>query len=209
MQIPKTILIKNLNKDNEFIVKNNDNITFVIFSAQNEDISGKVMIKIKGSLANVQVLGLIIGVGSQKINLYTLQEHLNQKSVSDLLIKSVLFDSSRLNYEGLIKIAKDAQKSNAYQKNQNLLLGEKAWADSRPKLEILANDVRCTHGATIGNINQEVLYYLKTRGISESKAESLVIDGFFQEVLSRIPDQKIKEKLEKAIITKINKILLN
>lgn len=205
----RVILIDDFNKDKEFTVKNNEDVTFVIFLNSTKDQNGKVLVKVAGSNANVQILGMIIADGNQKVNLYTLQEHLKEKSVSDLLIKSALFGNSKLYYEGLIKIAKDAQKSNAYQKNQNLLLGEKAWADSRPKLEILANDVRCTHGATIGKINQEVLYYLKTRGISESKAESLVIEGFFQEVLSRIPDSKIKAKLEKAIITKINQILLN
>ena len=82
-----------------------------------------------------------------------------------------------------------------------------AWADSRPKLEILANDVRCTHGATIGKIDPEVLYYLKTRGLSEKQAEHLIIEGFFKDILDRIPDQKIVDHLTKKISKTVVKLL--
>ena len=205
----QVIVIDKLSEDLNFTVKESEKKTFVIFLTGEGDQSGKVLITIKGSNADVKILGMIIGQDSQKINLFTLQDHKSPASVSDLFIKSVLFGSSRFFYEGLIKIAPKAAKSNAYQKNQNLLLGATAWADSRPKLEILANDVRCTHGATIGKINQEILYYLKTRGISEKKSETLVIEGFFREVLDRIPDKNIRELLSKEIILKINKNLLN
>ena len=120
-----------------------------------------------------------------------------------------MFDKSRFHYEGLIKIEKGAQKSNAYQKNQNLLLSDKAWAESKPYLEILANDVRCTHGATIGQIDREQLYYLSTRGLTEKEASKLLITGFCQDILDRLPDEKLKASLMKKIETKINLLLSN
>ena len=200
------IVITKLNNDQEFYVSDNEKKTFVIFLSKEKDQSGEVKIIIKGKNARVQILGIIIGFGKQKINLYTLQDHLERESVSDLLIKSVLFDEARLNYSGLIKIEKNAQKSNAYQKNQNLLLSPHSWADSRPKLEILANDVRCTHGATAGKIDPNQLYYLMSRGLTEEVATKLLIEGFFNEVLWRILEPKIQHKLSREINQTISRL---
>jgi len=203
------ILITQIAGQKKFTVGNGENKTFVIFLKDVKDHNCRILIEINGTKANVQVLGLIIGEAAQKINLFTLQDHKKEKSVSDLLIKSVLFGSSRLNYEGLIKIRAGAQQSNAYQKNQNILMSHHAWADSRPKLEILANDVRCTHGATIGKIDGNVLYYLQSRGLSKAQSERLVIEGFFNEVLNRIPDKKMAETLKIDLNKKINENLMN
>lgn len=201
------VIIDKLIKENSFIVQDNENKTFLIFLTENKDQNGDVKIIIDGEKANVQILGIILGSGNQKINLYTLQDHLKRESVSDLLIKSVLFGESRFNYKGLIKIEKKAQKSNAYQKNQNILMSPKSWADSRPYLEILANDVRCTHGATVGKIDKEQLYYLKSRGINEKEGSKMIITGFFQDVLNRISDFTIREELLKKLEAKIPKML--
>lgn len=202
----KVVLINKLVKDKEYFVGDQEKKTFVIFLTGDKDQNGEVKIIIKGRNAEVVILGIIIGTGQQKINLYTLQDHLERESVSDLLIKSVLFDEARLNYSGLIKIEKNAQKSNAYQKNQNLLLSPHSWADSRPKLEILANDVRCTHGATIGKIDPNQLYYLMSRGLNEKDATKLLIEGFFNEVLWRIGEPKIQDKLAKEINQTISEL---
>lgn len=202
-----TIVIDHLQKDQQFTVGKNEKKTFVIFLTEGKAEGGDIIVKIKGSHANVQILGLIIGFGRERIDLYSFQDHVKPESVSDLFIKSVLFDSAKLYYRGLIKIEKDAQKSNAYQKNQNLLLSKGAWADSRPYLEILANDVRCTHGATIGKVDEQQLYYLQTRGLSKESATKLIIEGFYQEVLNRIPDDKIRENLSDRLKKKIRLIL--
>ena len=201
------VLIDNLENNLRFYIKEKENKTFVIFLTNHDDQHGQIEVIINGRNANIQILGVIIGSSDQKINLFTLQDHRQESSISDLLVKSVLFDNSKLYYEGLIKIEKNAQKSNAYQKNKNLLMSANAWADSRPKLEILANDVRCTHGATIGKIDPEVLYYLKTRGLSEKQAEHLIIEGFFKDILDRIPDQKIVDHLTKKISKTVVKLL--
>lgn len=202
-----TIVIDHLQKDLKFKVGNNEKKTFIIFLTNDTEQIGDVKIFIEGEKAKVQILGIIVGQGKQKVELYTLQDHIKPESVSDLLIKSVLFDESKFNYKGLIKIEKDAQKSNAYQKNQNLLLSPKSWADSRPYLEILANDVRCTHAATVGQIDKNQLYYLQTRGLTERIATYLLVDGFFQDVLDRIPDDKIREEVKEKLFNKITVLL--
>lgn len=203
----KISVIDSLSKNKRFIVKSGENRTFFICLTDGESVDGKVEIIIEGKAANVQILGAIVGYGKQIIKLFSLQDHLREESVSDLLIKSVLFEEAKLYYEGLIRIEKGAQHSNAYQKNQNLLLSKTSWADSRPKLEILANDVRCTHGATIGKIGKDELYYLQTRGLGQTAATRLIVDGFFTDVVKRVPDESIQEELSKALTSRINTLL--
>src|SRR3989338_11257592 len=202
-----SIIINNIKKDQQFIVVDNEKKTFVIILTGEKDQVGDVKIIINGKKTEVQILGIIIGHGKQKINLYTLQDHLKPESKSDLLIKSVLFDEAKFYYQGLIKIEKDAQKSNAYQKNQNILMSPKSWADSRPTLEILANDVRCTHGATVGKIDQEQIYYLTSRGLSKKIAQKMLLEGFLNEIILRIPDEKLHDEIRVKIKNKISQLL--
>jgi len=206
-KIEKTIIIDSLNTDKTYSVQSNEHVTYVIFPENKTDETGKIEIKVTGTKANVQILGIIIGQGNQVIRLKTVQDHLGEQSVSDLLIKSALFGSSRFYYEGLIRIEKDAQRSNAYQKNQNLLLSSKAWADSRPYLEILANDVRCTHGATIGKPDQEQLYYLASRGLNGKDATRVILEGFFEDVIRRIPSEEIQNNLRGKALKYIKHLL--
>ncbi|MBI4067440.1 SufD family Fe-S cluster assembly protein [Candidatus Gottesmanbacteria bacterium] len=205
--IGETIIIDKLKKGQEFNVFDAEKKIFLIFLTDANNQHGDVKIQIQGKNAHVQILGLIIGSGDQQIKLYTFQDHQQKESVSDLFIKSVLFDKSRFHYEGLIKIEKGAQKSNAYQKNQNLIMSPQAWAESKPYLEILANDVRCTHGATIGRLDKEQLYYLETRGLSEKEATTLLVQGFCQDILDRLPDKNIKDKLQEKIEKKVRNLL--
>ncbi len=198
-----TVVIDTVEHGMEFIVGANEQKTFVILLCGQVSSDGAVHVRIEGEGATVQILGIILGRATQSIRLYTEQLHEKPSSISDLFIKSVLFDQSKLFYTGLIKIASGAQQSNAYQKNQNLLLSPGAWADSRPMLEILANDVRCTHGATVGTLDEEQLYYLATRGIGRKAASRLVVEGFVSEVLQRIPDEDIQEDCRKKVMTEL------
>ena len=116
----------------------------------------------------------------------TIQRHIAPESTSNLLIKGVFYDESKFIYQGLIRIEKEAQKSHAYQKNQNIIMSDKCFIDSRPFLEILANDVFCTHGSTTGKLNQKQIYYLQTRMLDKSAAEKLIIDGFIREITAKI-----------------------
>ena len=149
------------------------------------------------------VHGFMFGDGRQQFHLHTLQRHLADHCTSDLLIKGCLKDRARSVYQGLIQVAEGAQRTDAYQANRNLVLSDTARADSIPGLEILANDVRCTHGATIGSVDPEQMYYLMARGLPRNQAQRLIVEGFFAPVIDRIPLEEIREHLRQVIQRKI------
>lgn len=150
------------------------------------NLSGEFDFLIKASGVNLDILGLFIGNKDNNFELKTNQYHMAPSSTSNLLIKGVFEGESKFLYQGLIKIEKSGQKSHAYQKNKNLILSPGVYVDSRPFLEILANDVFCTHGSTTGKINEESLFYLKSRGLDQKSAEQLYISGFIQEIVDKI-----------------------
>ncbi|HTM58547.1 MAG TPA: Fe-S cluster assembly protein SufD [Candidatus Udaeobacter sp.] len=156
-----------------------------------------------GSGAQAFVHGFMFGDSRQHFHLHTLQRHLVDHTTSDLLIKGCLKDRARSVYQGLIQVAENAQRTDAYQANRNLLLSDHARADSIPGLEILANDVRCTHGATIGSVDQEQMYYLLARGLHRAEAQRLIVEGFFAPVIDRIPLESVREQLRQAIQHKL------
>ena len=153
--------------------------------------------------AKVYVHGFMFGDGRQHFDMHTLQRHLKDHTTSDLLIKSCLKDRARSVYQGLIQVSEGAQRTDAYQANRNLLLSGTARADSIPGLEILANDVRCTHGATIGTVDADQMYYLMSRGLPSQDAQRLIVEGFFVPVLDRIPLESVREQLRGVIQAKI------
>ncbi|MBI5711044.1 MAG: Fe-S cluster assembly protein SufD [Candidatus Eisenbacteria bacterium] len=156
-----------------------------------------------GPGAQVYVHGFMFGDRRQHFDLHTLQRHRVDHTTSDLLIKCALKDRARSVYQGLIQVAEGAQRTDAYQANRNLLLSETARADSIPGLEILANDVRCTHGATIGSVDPEQMYYLMSRGLPPNEAQRLIVEGFFVPVLDRIPLESVRDQLRGIIQHKI------
>jgi Fe-S cluster assembly protein SufD len=154
--------------------------------------------------ATGRMSGFYFTDGNQHMDLDTQQNHLAPHTTSDLLYKGALKGSSRAVWQGMIHVAPNAQKTDGYQANRNLVLSSKARADSIPGLEILANDVRCTHGATVSRIDPEQLFFLQARGISRLEAESLIVEGFFEPVLQRIPFAGVRGRLREAIKSKIN-----
>jgi Fe-S cluster assembly protein SufD len=134
----------------------------------------------------------------------TQQNHLAPNTTSDLLFKGALLDTSRSVWQGMIYVAPGAQKTDGYQANRNLVLSRKARADSIPGLEILADDVRCTHGATVGKIDQDQVFYLMARGIERVEAERLIVEGFFDPIMQRIPFDGVRERFQQAIHNKMN-----
>jgi Fe-S cluster assembly protein SufD len=156
-----------------------------------------------GPGAQAFVHGFMFGDQRQHFHLHTLQRHQIDHTTSDLLIKSCLRDRARSVYQGLIQVSEGAQRTDAYQANRNLLLSNAARADSIPGLEILANDVRCTHGATIGHVDPDQLYYLMARGLPRNEAQRLIVEGFFAPVLDRIPLDAVREQLRREIERKI------
>lgn len=156
-----------------------------------------------GSGARAYVNGFMFGDARQHFHLHTLQRHLKPHCTSDLLIKCCLKDKARSVYQGLIQVAEGAQRTDAYQANRNLLLSDQARADSIPGLEILANDVRCTHGATLGYVEPEHLYYLMARGLPRVEAQRLIVEAFFEPVIERIPLATVRDRLRGEIERKI------
>jgi Fe-S cluster assembly protein SufD len=142
--------------------------------------------------------------GRQHLDHDTQQNHFAPNTTSDLLFKGALKGKSRSVWQGMIYVAPGAQKTDGYQANRNLILDEQARADSIPGLEILADDVRCTHGATVGKLEEEPLFYLKSRGIPQKEAERLVVEGFFDPIMQRIPFEGVRERFQAAILQKMS-----
>ncbi|MBI5840008.1 MAG: Fe-S cluster assembly protein SufD [Chloroflexi bacterium] len=142
--------------------------------------------------------------GKQHLDHDTQQNHLAPHTTSDLLFKGALKGKSRSVWQGMIYVAPKAQKTDGYQANRNLVLSDAARADSIPGLEILADDVRCTHGATVGKLEQEPLFYLKSRGIPQAEAEKLVVEGFFDPIFQRIPFEGVRERFQQYIADKMS-----
>lgn len=154
--------------------------------------------------ADVRMVGIMFADGNQRFHHHTLQDHQAPNTSSDLLYKASLADHARSEYSGLIRVHKDAQKSDAYQANRNLALSEHARADSMPKLEIEANDVRCTHGATVGPIDEEQVFYLRARGLSRLAAERMIVQGFFEAVMEKIPLEVVRARVREAVDAKLS-----
>jgi Fe-S cluster assembly protein SufD len=152
-----------------------------------------------GAGSTARISGLVIGDGKQHFDFQSLQDHFAPNCMSDLLVKGALKDEAVSVYSGLIKIRKDAQHSDAYQANRSLILSPHAKADSIPKLEIEANDVRCTHGATVGQVDAEQLFYLQSRGYSLEEAQNTLVHGFFQPVIDRIALEQVRLQIHEAI----------
>lgn len=159
-----------------------------------ENLSGELVFEIKTRGVDLKIFGLYQGKGRERYKITTVQYHAAPESKSSLLIKGVFDDYSSFYHQGLIRIEKEAQKSHAYEKNQNLVLSENVSVDSKPQLEILANDVYCTHGSTTGYLNQDQIYYLRTRGLSLVQARRLLINGFIDEIKTKIETLRDSDK---------------
>lgn len=157
-----------------------------------------------GRGSSSELLGLCVGDARQHVDFHTVQDHIAADTRSDLLFKSALKDHSRSVYYGLTRVGLEARNADANQENRNLLLSKTAKADSDPVLEILTNNViRASHGATAGPVDEEQLYYLQTRGLSHAQAEALLVRGFLNQVLDRVPDTALRAELEVALEAKL------
>ena len=159
--------------------------------------------KLLGPGASSDMLGLYFGDGEQHFDFNTSQDHIEPNTGSDLLYKGALDGNSRAVFRGIIRVHKDAQRSDAYQTNRNLLLSNGARADSLPNLEIEADDVKCSHGATVGELDSEAKFYLMSRGLDLVQAERLVVQGFLGEVLAKLPLGGVAEKVGRVIEEKL------
>lgn len=158
---------------------------------------------LSGAGGHGELLGIYFPTGRQHIDHQTLQLHRTPNCFSDLLFNGALKEHARSVYMGQIRVLPGAQKTDAYQRNGNLILDGTARADSIPGLEIQADDVRCTHGATAAQVEDEYVFYLMARGLSRPQAERMIVQGFFQAVLDRVPVESVVAKLERVIERKI------
>ena len=159
--------------------------------------------RLLGPGANSDMLGLYFGDANQHFDFNTSQDHVAPHTHSDLLYKGALDGAARGVFRGIIRVHDGAQGTDAYQTNRNLILSDKAIATSLPNLEIGADDVRCSHGATVGQLDAEALFYLMSRGLRREQAERLVVLGFLGEVLSKLPLGGVVEKVTQAIEAKL------
>ncbi len=158
-----------------------------------------------GSGSNGDIVGVLFATGHQFVQINTLSNHAALSTSAETYFKGVLDDQARVDFEGLIKVAHGAQQTNSYLSDHTLLLSDEARAESIPSLEIAANDVRASHGATTGQIDEEQLFYLMCRGIPEDQARRLIVQGFFEPVLDKIPSGELRTRLRQSIVRKMSK----
>ncbi len=160
-------------------------------------------VSLDGAGAEAQVNGVTFATDRQHISYYTQQTHRAPSTTSDLLYKEVLRDKARVTWRGMIKVDKAAQKTDGYQRSDALLLSSTARADSIPGLEIEADDVRCTHGATAGRVDEEQIFYCMCRAMSRFEAMHMIVEGFFHSIYDRIPVEAVRDTLSKTVERKL------
>ncbi len=160
-------------------------------------------VDLNGEGSSCQVNGVMFTQDRQQITYNTLQRHCKPHCRSDFLYKAALQDHSRTVWRGMIKVDKGANKTDGYQRNDNLLLSDHCRADSIPGLEIETDDVRCTHGSTSGRVDEELIFYAQSRGFTRREAVRLIVTGFFQQIFDRITIDSVREALGKAIAKQV------
>lgn len=186
----KHVTFTHIKKESEKHISFHEPGKYIVFF---HNLSGELVFDIQEKGVDLDIYGLYTGHKKDSFKVKTVQHHRVPGSQSNLLIKGVFDDESVFLYEGMIRIEKSAQGSHAYQKNQNLLLSPHVFVSSKPDLEILANDVYCTHGSTTGKLSKQELYYIQTRGVDKTKAENIMVEGFIENMFSKISESGIQE----------------
>jgi Fe-S cluster assembly protein SufD len=186
-----------------FVAGRDSRITTLNLALGSDVTRADIQCKLQRPGAHVDMLGLYFAERTQHIDHQTLQDHIAPHASSNLLFKGALRDAGRSVFRGLIRVHPKAQRTDAYQTNRNMILSSEARADSLPNLEIGADDVRCSHAATVGQLDEEEIFYLLSRGIPKPEAIRLVVFGFFGEVLDQVPLPEIKKELMRAIEGKV------
>ncbi len=191
---PKYILVDEL-KNCTVRMEDGTRLIFIYVGNQGWEDLMKIKFELSGKDAELLFLGMIIGTAHEKFPFETISQHLVPRTKAHYFLRAAMFDHSFVDYKGNIIIEKKAQLADSYLAHNTLLLSEHARAKSVPALEIEADDVKAGHAATIGKVDEEVMFYLKSRGINEKEAELMLIEGFFEPELAMIEDQNLREKL--------------
>jgi len=200
--------INNLNKIGytQFYQSKNSQLNTYIFTLNGNVIKNNINIKLDAENCKTNIYGLYVINSNQHVDNQTVVDHIKPNSISREYYKGILNDQSTGIFNGKIYVRNDAQNTNAFQSNKNIILSEKSNIKTKPQLEILANDVKCSHGATIGQIDKNQLFYLRSRGIDRSKAISMIIKAFIKEIIEKINIKSIKNILNITINDKLKKI---
>jgi len=184
-------------------VANNGKLDWIFGALGSQLTKNFSEINLDGEGSEGRMSGFYFTDKDQHLDHDTQQNHNAPHTNSDLLFKGALEDTSRSVWQGMIYVAPEAQQTDGFQANRNLVLSKDARADSIPGLEIMADDVRCTHGATVGNVDEDEMFYLKTRGIPEKEARQLIVEGFFDPIMQRIPYEGVRARFKEAIVQKM------
>lgn len=180
-------------------LKENSNLLTNSITLNGGIVRNNLKIKLEGEHAHTSVNGLILTDDKQHVDNFTTIDHIKPNCTSDQLYKNILDEQSSGVFAGQIHVFRDAQKTEAFQRNNNVLLSSEAEMNSKPQLIIDADDVKCSHGATIGRIDEDALFYLRTRGIGEHEARLMIMFAFADEVLSKISIDPLRERIEELI----------
>ena len=183
----------------EYVLERDSSLDIVIVVLPGASVQLPLRIILKGEGANVNVSGIYLCPGSEKVKLSLDVVHQVPHCSSSQLFKGIVSAESTVDFYGKIVVEQDAQKTEAYQENHNLLLSDQAKVNTKPQLEIYADDVKCSHGATFGELDKDALFYLETRGISEDLAKKILLNAFIEEVLQKIEDEKFLQICESKI----------
>jgi Fe-S cluster assembly protein SufD len=199
-----TLLYDQINEDcletsYHFDLGHDARVTLFIFLQKAEQYTLTCDIFLQKPGAQINVYGIYVLNGKQKVEVVMNQRHRAPQTTSNVIVKGILLDEAKASFNGTISVAAGAHNSNAVLQNKNLVLGAAAQAVSNPCLEVLADAVQCKHGSAIGNLDDEHLFYLQSRGFSVRSAESLLRNAFVQEIIARVPDQAIRERWQKRV----------
>ncbi len=183
----------------EIKIKNSGTFKHYSFSFGSKIARNDIIAHIDGENVDCNLYGLYLGKGRQHIDNHTFINHSKPNSFSEELYKGILDDESHGVFDGKILVSPNAQKTNAYQSNKNVLLSDSATVDTKPQLEIYADDVKCSHGATVGSLDEEQFFYIISRGIPKNIARSMLIKAFTNDVLTKVEIEKLREPLNQTI----------
>ena len=194
------IFVASAAEECKIILEEGARLTFVLFAIEGWEENRKITFEFVGRNSELQCVGLIVGTGNAKFAFETISRHITTNTKASYRIRAAMFDRSFVDYKGNLIITKPAQMTDTYLSHDTLLLSDFARAKTVPALEIEADDVKAGHAATIGKVDDELMFYLLSRGIQPKEAEQMLINSFFESQLALIPDEEIREGLRKSIL---------
>ena len=192
-----------LDAEYEVTLAEGASLQMIFVALSGAQISNRLRIALQGPHAECRLGGLYLPSGDQQMSFDVRLSHDVPECYSSQLFKGILRDRAQSRFDGLIYVAPDAQKTEAYQANHNLLLSTEAHAETRPQLEIYADDVKCSHGATVGRLNEDELFYLRSRGITAEEAARLQQMAFVGEVLEMVSDPALRDSLTARVLSRL------